>query len=177
MGLFCGQKLPPGTQKVAPGTELPRWAPSAWTKATFWHQTSTKSTSCVDKSHLLAPNFHKKHLLCGQAATFFLRVHKNAPACGQKSPPGTQKVAPSTVLPRWAPSVWTGGNIFPPRPQKCPRLWTKVTYGHPEGCSWHLASTLGTSCVDRRQHFSSASTKDTLSVDRRQYLSGSGFGA
>jgi len=124
MGLFCGQKLPPGTQKVAPGTELPRWAPSAWTKATFWHQTSTKSTSCVDKSHLLAPNFHKKHLLCGQAATFFLRVHKNAPACGQKSPTGTQKVALGTLLPRWAPPAWTGGNIFPPRPQKIPSAWT-----------------------------------------------------
>ena len=161
---------------------------------TLFSSASTKTPPSVDKCHLRAPyihtrhplrgqksspapNFHKKHLLCGQAATFFLRVHKNAPACGQKSPPGTQKVAPSTVLPRWAPSVWTGGNIFPPRPQKCPRLWTKVTYGHPEGCSWHLASTLGTSCVDRRQHFSSASTKDTLSVDRRQYLSGSGFGA
>ena len=183
MGLFCGQKLPPGTRKVAPGTLLPRWAPYAWTggnifpprpqkipllwtKVTFWHQTSTKSTSCVDrrqhfssastkdtffvdKSYLLvpgrllpAPCFHAGHPQRGQAATFSLRVHKRYHFCGQKPPTGAQKFAPGTELPRWAPSAWTGGNIFPPRPQKIPFLWTKVTF-------WHQTSTKSTSYVDK----------------------------
>ena len=59
----------------------------------------------VDKGHLRAPNFHKKHLLRGQAAAIPFRIHKNAPACGQKPTPGTG-------LPRWAPSAWTGGCYF-----------------------------------------------------------------
>ncbi len=79
---FCGQKSPPDTG-------LPQKCPRLWTKVPSRHQTSTKMPPPVDKSPLPTPDFHK-----------------NAPACGQKSPPGTKL------------------------PQKCPRLWTKVPSRH-----------------------------------------------
>ncbi len=89
----------------------------------------------VDKCHLRAPCVHARHPLRGQAAAFLFRVHKNTPIRGQVLPPGT-------VRPRQAPSVWTGGCISLPRPQKHPHPWTKVT-------SRHRTSTPGTICVDK----------------------------
>ncbi len=83
---FCGQKSPPDTG-------LPQKCPRLWTKVPSRHRTSTKMPPPVDKSPLPAPNFHK-----------------NAPACGQKSPPGTK-------LPQKAPYAWTGGNYFFPETQ------------------------------------------------------------
>jgi len=141
---------------------------------------SSKTPPSVDKCHLRAPYIHTRHLLCGQAATILLSVHKNAPIRGQMPPAGT-------IRPHQAPYVWTGGNYFssastktppsvdkchlraphihtrhplcrqaatisPPRPQKRPHPWTNATCGH-------HTSTPGTLCVDRRQLFSSASTK------------------
>ncbi len=128
-----------------------------WTKVTSWHLASTPGTPCVDKrlhfpsastndthsvdkSHLQAPCVHTKHPLRGQAVAFSFGIHKRYPFCGQKSLSGT-------LRPHQAPSAWTGGCIFPLRPQKIPILWTKFT-------SRHLASTPGTHCVDRRLHFS-----------------------
>ncbi len=147
----------------------PQKHPNPWTKVTSWHRASTpgtlyvdrrlhfssastKTPPSVDKSHLLAPCVHARHPLRGQAAAFLFCVHKNTPICGQKSPTGT-------VCPRQAPSVWTGGCISLPHPQKHPNPWTKVTNGH-------RASTPGTLSVDRRLHFSSASTKTPPSVDK-----------
>ncbi len=83
-------------------------------------------------------------------------LHEMGLFCGQKLPP-------STMRPHQVPSAWTGGNIFLPRPQKCPRLWTKATF-------WHQTSTKSTFCVDRRQYFSSASTKMPPPVDKSHLL-------
>ena len=130
----------------------PQKHPHPWTKVTSRHRASTPSTLCVDrrlhfssastktppsvdKCHQRAPCVHARGPLCVQAIAFLFCVHKNTPIRGQKSPPGT-------VHPHQAPSVWTGGCISLPRPQKHPHLWTKVT-------SRHRTSTLGTSCVDK----------------------------
>ncbi len=76
-------------QAVAIPSPRPQKIPFLWTKVPSRHRTSTKMPPPVDKSPLPTPDFHK-----------------NAPACGQKSPPGTKL------------------------PQKCPRLWTKVPSRH-----------------------------------------------
>jgi len=93
-------------QKPPPGTELPRWAPPAWTKNTSGHRTSTLGTLYVDrrqhfpsastkmpppvdKNPLPAPNFHARHPVREQAAAISLQ-----------------------------------------HPQKCPRPWTNATSRH-----------------------------------------------
>ena len=105
-----GQMPPAGTihphqtpsvwTKVISRTKLPQKAPSVWTGGNYFSSASTKTPPSVDKCHLRAPyihtrhsqrgqksspapNFHKKHLLCGQAATI--------------SPPRPQKI----------PELWT----------------------------------------------------------------------
>jgi len=192
---------------------------------------STKMPPSVDKCHLRAPYIHTRHPLCGQAATILLRVQKNAPIRGQMPPAGT--IHPHQAPSVWtggnyfssastktppsvdkchlrAPYIHTrhpmcgqAATISPPRPQKCPHLWTNAT-------CWHHTSTPGTLCVDRRQlfllrvhknapirgqmppagtihphqapsvwtdgnYFASASTKDTLFVDKTLLLICAGF--
>jgi len=128
--------VPSGTRKSLPGHLASTLGTLYVDRRQHFPSASTKMPPPVDKNHLPVPNFHKKHPVRGQAATFPLRIHKNAPACGQMPPPGTE-------LPRWAPCTWTGGNVSPPHPQKCPCPWTKATSGH-------RTSTLGTSCVDKK---------------------------
>jgi len=138
-----------------------------WTKAASEHHASTPGTPCVDR---------RQHFPC--------RIHKNTSSRGQKPPPGTMR-------PHQAPPAWTGSNIslaastkipppadknrlrapcvltryplrgqaatFPlPHPQKHLLPWTKVIPGH-------HASSPGTPCVDRRQHFPCRIHKNTSS--------------
>ena len=127
--------MPSGPRKSLPGHHASTLGTLYVDRRQHFPSASTKMPPPVDKDPLRAPCIHAGHPVRGQAATFPLRIHKNAPACGQKPPPGT-------MHPRWAPPAWT-----------------KVA-------SRHRTSTLGASCVDRRQHFPSASTKMPPSVDK-----------
>ena len=101
---------------------------------------STKHIPSVDKCLTVAPSVPKWHPLCGRRLQFSFRVHKIPTAYGQMP-------LPSTIRPQMAPSVWTGGYNFLPRPQNTALPWTNAPPRyHP--------STNGTLCVDRRLLFS-----------------------
>ena len=150
MGLICGQA-------AAISSPHPQKIPYLWTKAHSRHQTSTKSTFCVDKSCLRAPNFHKKHLLRGQAAAISSPHPQKIPFLWTKVPSqhqtSTKMHPPVDKSPLRAPNFHKKYHlrgqavaIPSPHPQKIPFLWTKA---HSE----HQTSTKSTSCVDRRLLF------------------------
>ncbi len=109
--------------------------PSGPRKSLPRHHASTPGTSCVDRRQHFPSASTKMPLSVDKNHLRAPNFHAGHPVRGQAA-------------------------TFPsPRPQKCPRLWTKTT-------SRHRTSTKSTLCVDRRQHFPSASTKDTLFVDK-----------
>ena len=83
-GTIHPHHAPSAWTKVISRTKLPQKAPPVWTGGNYFSSASTKTPPSVDKCHLRAPyihtmhpqrgqksspapNFHKKHLLCGQA--------------------------------------------------------------------------------------------------------------